>query len=245
MERESGFDLTGQTVLVTGAARGIGAASAEICALLGASVILLDLQAAETVAARITARGGKAKAIEADAADRSAVERIATTVGRIDGLVLNAAICPFGEDWLDKDWDESFERVMHINLLGPIHMARAFLPGMIERRYGRIVMVGSLAGRMGGLIAGPHYVASKGGLHALVKWLARQAAPGGVMVNGIAPASVETPMMEGQFVDRDRIPVGRLAQPEEVGWPIAFLCSPAASYVCGTVLDVNGGVYMV
>ena len=126
--------------------------------------------------------------------------------GRVDGLVLNAAICPFGEDWQAPDWDESFERVMNVNVLGPIHAARAFLPGMIERRHGRIVMVGSLAGRMGGLIAGPHYVASKGGLHALVKWLARQAAPHGVIVNGVAPASVETPMMEGQPVDIGRIP---------------------------------------
>ena len=96
-----------------------------------------------------------------------------------------------------------------VNVLGPIHAARAFLPGMIERRRGRIVMVGSLAGRMGGLIAGPHYVASKGGLHALVKWLARQAGPHGVLVNGIAPASVETPMMAGQPVDSSRIPLGR------------------------------------
>jgi NAD(P)-dependent dehydrogenase (short-subunit alcohol dehydrogenase family) len=115
---------------------------------------------------------------------------------------------------------------------------------MIERRHGRIVLVGSLAGRMGGLIAGPHYVASKGGLHALVKWLARQAGPHAVLVNGIAPASVETPMMRERPVDLQRIPLGRMATAEEVAWPIAFLCSPAASYICGTILDVNGGVYM-
>ena len=120
------------------------------------------------------------------------------------------------------------------DVLGPIDAGRAFLPGMVQRRHGRIVMVGSLAGRMGGLIAGPHYVASKGGLHALVKWLARQAGPSGVIVNGIAPASVDTPLMEGQPVDTSRIPLGRLARPEEVGWPIAFLCSPAASYICGS-----------
>ena len=240
----SAFDLADQTILVTGAASGIGAASAEICALLGASVVLVDLHRAEAVVERIVADGGKAKAIEADAADRATMDRIAATVGPVDGLVLNAAICPFGEDWQAEDWDESFERVMHVNVLGPIHAVRAFLPSMVERRRGRIVMVGSLAGRMGGLIAGPHYVASKGGLHALVKWLARQAGPHGVIVNGVAPASVETPMMEGQPVDKDRIPLGRLARPEEVGWPIAFLCSSAASYICGAVIDVNGGVYM-
>jgi NAD(P)-dependent dehydrogenase (short-subunit alcohol dehydrogenase family) len=133
---------------------------------------------------------------------------------------------------------------MAVNVLGPIHAARAFLPGMIERRRGRIVLVGSVAGRMGGLIAGPHYVASKGGVHALVKWLARQAGPFNVLVNGVAPASVETPLMQGQPVDLTRIPLGRMAQAEEVAGPIAFLCSGAASYVCGVVLDVNGGVYM-
>ena len=133
---------------------------------------------------------------------------------------------------------------MAVNVLGPIHAARAFLPGMIERRSGRIVLVGSLAGRMGGLIAGPHYVASKGGVHALVKWLARQAGPHNVLVNGVAPASVDTPMMRDRPVDLGRIPLGRKAEPEEIAWPIAFLCSDAASYVCGIVLDVNGGVYM-
>jgi NAD(P)-dependent dehydrogenase (short-subunit alcohol dehydrogenase family) len=241
---QAGFDLAGQRILVTGAARGIGAAAAEICASLGAEMILVDLDGGAAVAERIAGCGGRARVFDADVADRGAVEGIAKTVGRFDGLVLNAAVCPFGEDWMSEDWDASFERVIDVNLLGPIHAARAFLPGMVERRHGRIVMVGSLAGRMGGLIAGPHYVASKGGLHALVKWLARQAAPSGVVVNGIAPASVETPLMHGQPVDTTRIPLGRLARPEEVGWPIAFLCSPAASYICGVVLDVNGGVYM-
>jgi NAD(P)-dependent dehydrogenase (short-subunit alcohol dehydrogenase family) len=105
-------------------------------------------------------------------------------------------------------------------------------------------MVGSLAGKTGGLIAGPHYAASKGGLHALVKWLARQAAPHDVLVNGVAPASVKTPMMRDQPVDLARIPLGRMAEPEEIAWPIAFLCSAASRYVCGVVLDVNGGVHM-
>jgi NAD(P)-dependent dehydrogenase (short-subunit alcohol dehydrogenase family) len=115
---------------------------------------------------------------------------------------------------------------------------------MQARHSGRIVLVGSLAGRTGGLIAGAHYAASKGGLHTLVRWLARRAAPHGVLVNGIAPASVETPMMQDQPVDLARIPVGRMAKPEEIAAPIAFLCAPAASYLCGAVLDVNGGVLM-
>lgn len=236
------FDPSGERVLVTGAASGIGAATARICASLGAELLLLDRADCGAVAETIAAAGGRAQAWQVDVADRAAVEAVAAAAGRVDALVASAALCPW-DDWLDEGWDEVFQRVMAVNLLGPLNFARALLPGMIERRHGRIVLVGSLAGRMGGLIAAPHYVASKGGLHALVKWLARRAAPH-VVVNGVAPASVETAMMQDRPVDLGRIPLGRMAAADEVAWPIAFLCSAAASYVVGTVLDVNGGVYM-
>ncbi len=238
------FDLTGRRILITGSGGGIGAATAKICAKLGAELLLVDLRGAENIAALIRKSGGKAASYVADVSSRADVERLAGEAGDVDGLVLNAAICPWDDDWHEPGWDSSFDRVMTVNVLGPIHAVRAFLPGMIRRRWGRIVLVGSLAGRTGGLIAGPHYVASKGGVHALVKWLARQAAPDNVLVNGVAPASVDTPMMQDRPVDLARIPLGRKALPDEVGWPIAFLCSEAASYVCGTVLDINGGVYM-
>jgi NAD(P)-dependent dehydrogenase (short-subunit alcohol dehydrogenase family) len=231
------FNLAGQRVLITGAAAGIGAATAKICASLGADIVPVDIKDSSGVV-------DGAKGIIADVSSRRDMEGVAAEAGPVDALVLNAAICPWNEDWQAPEWDESFERVMKVNVLGPINAVRAFLPAMIARRSGRIVLVGSLAGRMGGLIAGPHYVASKGGVHALVKWLARQAAPHNVLVNGIAPASIETPLMESQPVDLGRIPLGRKGRPEEIAWPIAFLCSDAASYMCGTVLDVNGGVYM-
>ena len=121
------------------------------------------------------------------------MERIAAEVGPVDALVLNAAVCPFGEDWQAADWDLSFERVMAVNVQGPIHAARAFLPGMITRSRGRIVLVGSLAGRMGGLIAGPHYVASKGARARPGQVARPPGGPHGVLVNGVAPASVATP----------------------------------------------------
>jgi NAD(P)-dependent dehydrogenase (short-subunit alcohol dehydrogenase family) len=238
------FDLAGRRVLITGAAAGIGAATAEICASLGARTVLVDVEDCAALAQAIRGRGGKAESFVADAGSRADIARIAGETRGIDALVLNAALCPWDEDWLAPEWDESFARVMAVNVLGPLHAVRAFLPQMIERRSGRIVFVGSLAGRMGGLIAGPHYVASKGGVHALVKWLARQVAAQGILVNGVAPASVATPMMRDRPVDLERIPLGRKAEPHEVAWPIAFLCSDAASYICGTVLDVNGGVYM-
>jgi NAD(P)-dependent dehydrogenase (short-subunit alcohol dehydrogenase family) len=238
------FDLSGRRILVTGAGDGIGAATAKVCAKLGAELFLVDIQSAENVADQIREMGGKATSIIADVGTRSTIERLAAQVGEVDGLVLNAAVCPWEDDWDDPAWDATFDRVMAVNVRGPIHAARTFLPGMIRRRWGRIVFVGSLAGRTGGLIAGPHYVASKGGIHAVVKWLARQAGPHNVTVNAVAPASINTPMMRNQKVDLARIPLGRMAEPDEVAWPIAFLCSGAASYVCGAVLDVNGGVYM-
>lgn len=243
MTGNNAFSLEGRRILITGAAAGIGAATASICAGLGAEVLLLDRSSSDPVVREIEAAGGTARALIADVADRAAVEALAATTGPIDALVLNAAICPF-DDWMDPNWDAAFDAVMSVNVRGPLNVARAFLPGMMDRGAGRIVWVGSLAGQVGGLIASPHYVASKGGVHALVKWLAKQAAPGNVLVNGVAPASVKTPLMQDQPVDLTRIPLARMADASEVAWPIAFLCSDAASYICGAVIDVNGGVYM-
>jgi NAD(P)-dependent dehydrogenase (short-subunit alcohol dehydrogenase family) len=234
-----GFSLAGRRILVAGAASGIGAATARVCAGLGAEMILADIADASRLVQEIP----QAIAYRADISSRSEVERLLEAIGPLDAVVANAAICPW-DDWLDDNWDESFARVMQVNVLGTIHLARAALPRLAARGNGRMVLVGSVAGRMGGLIAGPHYVASKGGVHALVRWLARRAAPMGVLVNGVAPASIVTPLMRGRSVDIERIPLGRMGQPAEVAWPIAFLCSDAASYICGVVLDVNGGVFM-
>jgi NAD(P)-dependent dehydrogenase (short-subunit alcohol dehydrogenase family) len=174
---------------------------------------------------------------------RTEVEAVAAATGPVDALVLAAGICPW-DDWQDPGWDDAFERVMAVNLHGPIHFARAYLPGMSQRKDGRMVLVGSVAGRIGGLVASAHYVAAKAGLHALVKWLAKRGAPHGVLVNGIAPGPIDTEMTRGQPFDLSRIPLGRMGVANEIAWPIAFLCSPAASYITGTVLDVNGGLYM-
>lgn len=232
----SAFDLTGRRIVVTGAASGIGAAAAAVCVSQGASVVAVD-------AAPIPADAATTESVQLDVRDRAAVEALAARLGPVDALVVSAATCPF-DDWQDEGWDEVLDRVLDVNLKGAIHCARAFMPSMTARGSGRMVLVGSLAGKTGGLIAGAHYAASKGGLHALVKWLAQRGGPAGVLVNGVAPASIATPMMRGQTVDRQKIPLRRMGEPEEVAWPIAFLCSDAASYVCGTVLDVNGGVWM-
>jgi NAD(P)-dependent dehydrogenase (short-subunit alcohol dehydrogenase family) len=237
------FDLTGKRVLITGAARGIGAATARVCAAMGAAVMLADTADCTPIAAAIQADSGSAEAYHCDVVDRGEVEALVTSLLPVDALVVSSAICPW-DDWGDSNWDETFQQVISVNLLGPIHLSRAVLPHMTAHGGGRIVLVGSLAGRSGGLIASPHYVSAKGGLHALVRWLARRGAPGAVLVNGVAPASVRTPMMDGQPVNLTQVPLGRMAEPEEVAWPIAFLCSRAASFVTGAILDINGGVLM-
>lgn len=239
----SAFDLSGQRILITGAAGGIGEMTARVCAALGADLLLVDQRPTEHLAHQLREAGSEARDFSCDVASGAEVEALAAATGRVDALVLAAGICPW-DDWQDPGWDDVCDQVMAVNLHGPIHFARAYLPGMIEARHGRMVLVGSVAGRMGGLIASAHYVASKGGLHALVKWLARRGAPHGVLVNGIAPGAIETEMTRGQPIDPGHIPLGRKGQAEEVAWPIAFLCSPAAGYITGTVLDVNGGLYM-
>lgn len=231
-----GFDLTGQKVIVTGAAGGIAAAAVQAMARQGAKLVLTDI--VETPPYDLPEG---AVWYPCDVANRDDVARLAATHPDASALLLAAGILPF-DDWEGDDWDASFHKVMDVNVLGVLNMARAFVPVMGQAGSGRIVVVGSASGRMGGVVAGPHYVASKGAVHALVRWLALRAAPKGITVNGIAPGSVRSAMLQGQPFSPDKVPMGRLAEPEEIGWPIAFLCSEAATYMCGSVIDVNGGL---
>jgi NAD(P)-dependent dehydrogenase (short-subunit alcohol dehydrogenase family) len=226
--------LSGQRIVVVGAASGIGAAVARLAATEGAEVVTVDR---EPIPVPL---GGQA--ITLDIADRPSVEAALAALGQIDALVVTAAYCSF-DDWLDPDWDAAFDRTMEVNLRGPINLVRAALTHLPDGS-GRIVLLGSVAGRMGGVVAGPHYVASKGGVHALVRWFAGLAAARGICVNGVAPGPTETPMIANAGVDATRIPLGRVARPEEIAWPVLFLASPRASYITGAVLDVNGGLHV-
>lgn len=235
----TGFDLSGKTILLTGAMGGIGRATAKALIQQGARVILCDASAPD--AHFIASLGERASGEHCDVTDRAAVKALASRHPHVDGLVLNAGILPF-DDWMADDWDAAFDKVMAVNVKGLLNFARVFMPPMIERRSGNIVVVGSASGRMGGMQAGPHYVASKGAAHALVRWLALRGAAHGVVVNGVAPGSVDTAMLAGKPFTADKVPAGRMALAEEIAWPIAFLCSPGAGFMCGAVLDVNGGL---
>ena len=241
--RPDRFSLRDRRILIVGATGGIGNETAHVCACLGATVLLVDRENPDSLANQILRNGGRAQSFTCEITDRSAVESVITALGDVDGAVLLAGYCPW-DDWNDDEWDSAFERVININLLGVVHVVRACLPRMVLRRRGRIVLVSSVAARMGGVKASPHYVAAKGGVAALVKWLARKAAPDGVLVNGVAPGVTDTAMIASQDLSVEAVPLKRMAAPAEIAWPIAFLCSDAASYVCGATLDVNGGLYM-
>jgi len=236
-----GIDLTGHRILIAGAAGGIGRATAHACAELGASLVLSDIADTDALAAEIRAAGGAAESRACDIADRAAVEAMADAVGAVDGIVATFGFQPF-DDWQADDWEDAFHKVMDINVLGPLHLARAYMDRMAARGGGRIILVGSLAGRIGGLVSPPHYVASKGAVHSLVRWLARRGVAQNVLVNGIVPGPTDTPMMDGTLPDGSMLPMQRVAEAEEVAWPTAFLLTPGASYISGTLLDVNGSL---
>ncbi|MFL5281290.1 MAG: SDR family NAD(P)-dependent oxidoreductase [Rhodopila sp.] len=233
------LSMQGQRVLVTGAASGIGRATALALAQLGATVMITDRAALDETRDAIAA-GGNCTATRGDltedaffAADR--VYAVAHCAGVLDG-----------RSWReDPGFQERFHRVMDINVRVPLQLAAMAIDHMAEHGDGRIALVGSVAGKTGGtsLSTPPDYAASKGALHTLVKWLSRNAVGRGVLVNAVAPGPVETPMTQG-FTLGSSLPMGRIGRPEELAWPIAFLCTPAASYLSGAVLDVNGGAFV-
>lgn len=235
------FGLAGKRVLIAGAAGGIGGATAKLCADLGAEILAVDVVDQAVTKARL--KKCAAETYSCNLAIRSEVEALAGRTGVIDVLIDAAGVCPY-DDWNDEDWDRSLDQVINVNIRGPINLARAYQQGMIERGSGRMVFCGSLAGWTGGLRSGAHYAFSKGGLHAFVRWLAQRLTPHNVLVNAIAPGTTETAMTEGQNYQTSVYPLNRFADPAEMAGAIAFLCSPAASFVAGTVIDVNGGVYL-
>ena len=235
---------------MTGAAGTMGAATAERLAADGHRVALVDV-AAERLKPIVTALGASGHAIAADISDPAAAERAVAeaerALGPVDILVNNAGI--LSNNKAVETTPEEWRRVLAVNLDAAFYLARRVLPGMKARRFGRIVNVCSLAMKSGGITAGTAYTASKGALAALTFSLAREFAPFGVTVNGIAPAYVKTPMVTEQLNEAQRqsllqqIPVGRFCEPEEFAHCVAFLVSPMSGFITGEILDLNGGLH--
>jgi NAD(P)-dependent dehydrogenase (short-subunit alcohol dehydrogenase family) len=239
----SPFDLTGRRILISGAAGGIGSATARLCAKQGARLVLVDLVTEASIRNRVGDEvADSAEVYSLDTGSRQDVTRVAEQIGAVFGLIDTAAIAPF-DDWMADNWDDALDQVIRTNIKGPINLTRAFLPAMIASGEGRIVLCGSVAGWMGGIRSGPHYAFSKGGIHSFVRWLSRQGAPHNVLVNGIAPGPVATGMTEGKGYDASAYPLKRMAKPEEIAAAAVFLCSAGAGYMSGAIVDVNGGTH--
>jgi 3-oxoacyl-[acyl-carrier protein] reductase len=251
------LDFTNSVALITGASSGIGAATAELFAELGARVAIAYHQneaGAEEVRARIANAGGTAMTISADVRKPDQilpfVNRVTAELGPIDILVNNAGSL-IERQTMARMTSERWDEVMDLNLKSAMLCSQSVAPSMIERKRGAIVNVVSIAGRTGGGPGAGAYATAKGGLIALTKAMAKELAPHGVRCNAISPGVIDTPfhevfstpeMMRGFAAST---PLGRVGRPDECATVIAFLASESASFIVGETIEVNGGQLML
>jgi 3-oxoacyl-[acyl-carrier protein] reductase len=240
-------ELSGKIALVTGSSRGIGRATAVALAKAGADVAVNDVRQeaeAQAVCVEVQAVGRRALAVKADVSKAAEVARLVDTVeqrlGSIDILVNNAGISrpqPLSEI-TEQDWDD----ILTVNLKSMFLATQAVVPGMRQRKWGRIINLSSVAAQLGGVI-GPHYAASKAGAIGLTHSYAALLAKEGVTANAIAPAMIETDMITNNPNARaDLVPMGRFGTVEEVADVVVVLASNG--YITGQTISVNGGWYM-
>ncbi len=238
--------MDGRKVLITGAAGGIGRAVVDAFAEAGASVLATDLVPEDPFAGQAGVRYRRYDVTSREETDRIVAEMLQAD-GRIDALVLCAgsiANTPIAE----AD-DDEWRSILDVNVMGVVNPLRRIYPQMCAQGGGKIVALGSIAAKIGGVAAGPAYVAAKSAVHGIIKWTAKAGAAHGVYANVIAPGPVETPMWQS-VTERQppkahgSVPLGRFGQPEDIAQGILFLCSPASNWITGTTLDVNGGMLM-
>lgn len=244
------LSLQGRTALITGAATGIGRATALLFAQAGARVVVnhwRQTDDAQALVDQIRAAGGDALAHDADVSDAAAVQAMANAVGAVDVLVNNAGIIQEKAflDTTEADWD----RMMAVDLKAVFLVCRAFIPGMLSRGSGAIVNIASDLGLLGRERYAP-YCAAKAGVIGLTKSLAREFAPQHIRVNAIAPGPVATAMvsldhMSAEWVEKElAIPQHRLGAPEDIAATALFLASDLSGFYTGQVLGPNGGSVM-
>ena len=244
------FDLTGQTAIVTGGAQGIGEGIVHRLANAGAQVAVADksFDGARGVAEQLHAKGLKGFPIAVDVADRTSVEGMVEEVvagnERIDILINNAGIAGRAAPVWEQG-DEDWQRVLDVNLTGVFFFCRAVMPHMIRRDYGRVVNIASLAGKEGNPNMVP-YSATKAGVIAMSKSMAKEVAAHNICVNAVTPTVIRTPILSQLTEDQveymtSRIPRGRTGTVEEVAAVVHFLASPDCSFVTGQCYDVSGG----
>jgi len=244
------MNLEGKIALVTGASRGIGRAIAELLVERGATVI--GTATSESGAAAISEYlGANGKGLALNVTDVESIEATLKTIndefGVIDILVNNAGITR--DNLLMRMKDDEWNDIIDTNLTPIFRMSKAVLRGMMKKRSGRIINVGSVVGTMGN--AGQtNYAAAKAGVIGFTKSMAREVASRGVTVNTVAPGFIETDMTKALNDDQraatlSNVPAGRLGDPREIASAVAFLASPEAAYITGETLHVNGGMYMV
>ena len=246
------LNLKGRVAVVTGGSRGIGRAAVECFARLGANVVInyvSDETAADKTVGLAQGNGAEAIAVRADVSQTGEAQRlIDATVerfGRVDFLVCNAGIWEGAA--IDEMTEEVWNRTIDLNLKGTWTVCHAAAPHMKRNGFGRIVIVSSTAGQRGEANVS-NYAASKGGQISFTKSLGAELGRFGINVNSVAPGWVDTDMCADVFADRnfrksieDSIPVGRVATPEDIAWPIVLLCSEWARQINGEILNVNGG----
>lgn len=245
--------LAGRAVLVTGAASGIGRAIAIGAAQAGADLGLFDLDACDDTADAVRALGRRAVTVAGDVSDPAAardfVGRAGDALGRVDGFVSNAGICPF-HAFLDMP-AELFERTMRVNLHGAFYMVQAAANAMVAGGSGgSIVAISSISALVGGEYQA-HYTPTKAGVHSLMQSAAIGLGRHGIRCNSLLPGTIETAINRDDLADPDkrarmaaRVPLGRLGEAQDLAGPAVFLLSDMAAYVTGAALLVDGGAFV-